>query len=100
MIYKEAVKMKGDRKPTLQRFPELCHWLHGLVTTCSEHRSKLLAQSNLKGCTNPNTSSEPWFLDVALLRRQGAVQPSLLPGLCPGAGRVLPSPPRHPKTGR
>lgn len=29
-----------------------------------------------------------------------AVQPSLLPGLCPRAARVLPSPPRHPKAGR
>ena len=67
--------MKADCKPILQRFPELCHWPHGLATICPEHRSKLLTQSNLKGCAHPNTSSEPWFLTVALLRRQVAVQP-------------------------
>lgn len=92
--------MKGDCKPILQRFPELCHWPHGLMPTCPEHRFKLLTQSNLKGCTHSNTSSEPWFLDSALLRRQVAVQPSLLLGLCPGVARVLPSLPRHPKAGR
>lgn len=65
------------------------------MTSCPKQRSHLLAQSSLEGCAYPNTSSETWFLDMALPRRQVAAHPSFLPGLCPGAVWVLLSTPHH-----